>query len=129
MVIGYTTGVFDLFHIGHLNLLKRARGLCDKLIVGVSTDELVKKKGKEAIVPYEERIQIVEAIKYVDVAIPQTTIDKWEEWRRLKFNVIFVGDDWYGDKHWKEFENKGLKVVYLPYTEGVSSTLRRARLK
>jgi len=129
MVIGYTTGVFDLFHIGHLNILRSARGMCDKLIVGVSTDELVKKKGKKALIPFEERIEIVRAIKYVDVAIPQTTTNKMEEWEKLHFDIIFVGDDWYADEDWRAFELNGLKVVYLPYTKGISSTLRRARLK
>ena len=128
MVIGYTTGVFDVFHAGHLNILRNAKAMCDKLIVGVSTDELVKKKGKKALVPFEERIEIVRAIKYVDAVVPQTATDKWEEWRRLHFDLVFVGDDWFGTE-WKGFEQKGLRVVYLPYTKGVSSTLRRARLK
>jgi glycerol-3-phosphate cytidylyltransferase len=122
-MVGYTTGVFDLFHIGHLNILRNAKSMCDKLIVGVSTDELVKEKGKKALVPFSERIEIVRAIKYVDVAIPQTTVDKNKEWEKLKFDILFVGDDWFGK--WK-FKN--LKIVYFPYTEGVSSTLRRARL-
>ena len=78
MVVGYTTGVYDLFHIGHLNLLKNAKGLCDKLIVGVTVDELVAYKNKKSVIPFEERIEIVRSIKCVDAAIPQENIDKFE---------------------------------------------------
>jgi len=127
MVVGYTTGVFDLLHSGHINILRNAKAMCDKLIVGVSTDELVAEKGKEPISTFEERIEIVRALKYVDLAVPQTTTDKNEEWRRLKFDIAFVGDDWYG--YWEEFEGRRYKVIYFPYTEGVSSTLKRSRLK
>ena len=94
MVVGYTTGVYDLFHIGHLNLLKNARGLCDKLIVGVSTDTLVGYKGKRPIIPFEDRIEIVRNIKWVDAAIPQESLDKFAAWEKLKFDIMFVGDDW-----------------------------------
>ena len=87
MVIGYTTGVYDMFHIGHLNILRRARELCDYLIVGVSTDELVQReKGKTPVIPYEERIAIVRAIEYVDEAVPQTSKDKLAAWRQDRFN-------------------------------------------
>jgi glycerol-3-phosphate cytidylyltransferase len=120
MVIGYTTGVFDMFHVGHLNLLRNAAAMCDKLIVGVSTDKLVKEKRKKCKIPFEQRIEIVRGCRYVDLAIPQTTIDKVEEYGKLHFNIVFVGDDWFG--HWGDFEGKGYKVVYFPYTEGVSST-------
>jgi len=93
--IGYTTGVFDLFYIGHLNILCRAKENCDYLIVGVSTDELVKGyENKAPIIPYTERRDIVEAIRYVDKVVPQETRDKIEAHLRLKFNVMFVGDDW-----------------------------------
>jgi len=132
-MVGYTTGVFDVFHRGHLNILRNAKAMCDKLIVGVSTDELVKEKGKKAIVLFEERIEIVRAIRYVDVAIPQTTISKIEEWDKLQFDIVFVGDDWFGDEDWDIYEKvlgeEGVRFCYLPYTEGISSTLRRARLK
>ena len=127
MVVGYTTGVYDLFHIGHLNLLKNAKGLCDKLIVGVTVDNLVKYKNKSPVIPFEERIEIVRSIKYVDAAIPQEDIDKFEAWKKLHFDVLFVGDDWYNSDRWEEMEKKfkevGVRVVYFPYTKGTSSTL------
>lgn len=126
MVIGYTSGVYDLFHIGHLNLLKNARGMCDKLIVGVTTDDLVKYKGKKAFIPFEDRIEIVRSIKYVDAAVPQDDMDKVTMCKKIGANILFVGDDWYGTDKWKEHEAKlsenGIKVVYFPYTKGVSST-------
>lgn len=127
MVIGYTTGVYDLFHIGHLNLLKNAKGLCDKLIVGVTVDELVSYKHKKAVIPFEERIEIVRSIKYVDAAIPQESLDKFEMWKKLHFDVLFVGDDWYNSERWNELEKKfsevNVRVVYFPYTKGTSSTI------
>ena len=127
MVIGYTTGVYDLFHIGHLNLLKNAKGLCDKLIVGVTVDELVKYKNKRAVIPFEERLEIVRSIKYVDAAIPQEELDKFAVWEKLKFDILFVGDDWYQSERWQEMEEKfkrvGVKIIYFPYTKGTSSTL------
>jgi len=127
MVIGYTTGVFDLFHIGHLNMLKNAKALCDKLIVGVTTDELVSYKNKKAVIPFEERLEIVRSIKYVDAAIPQRDMDKLAMWRKLKFDIMFVGDDWYGTEKWKkldkQFAEHGVRIVYFPYTAGTSSTL------
>ncbi|EKE4926308.1 adenylyltransferase/cytidyltransferase family protein [Campylobacter coli] len=91
--LGYTSGVYDLFHIGHLNLLKNAKGLCDKLIVGVTIDELVQYKNKKSVIPFSERIEIVRSIKYVDAAIPQENIDKYQMWEKLHFDVLFVGDD------------------------------------
>ncbi|MBO5372866.1 MAG: adenylyltransferase/cytidyltransferase family protein [Lachnospiraceae bacterium] len=127
MVIGYTAGVYDLFHIGHLNLFKNASGLCDKLIVGVTVDELVQYKNKRAVIPFEERIEIVRSIKYVDAAIPQESIDKYEMWKKIKYDILFVGDDWYNNANWTEMEKKldevGVRVVYFPYTKGTSSTL------
>lgn len=127
MIIGYTTGVYDLFHVGHLNLLRNAKGMCDKLMVGVTTDELVKYKNKKPVIPFEERIEIVRNIKYVDMAIPQKEIDKFEAWKKYKFDVLFVGDDWYQDKYWEEMEKKfkkvGVKIMYFPYTKTTSSTL------
>ena len=106
MVLGYTSGVYDLFHIGHLNILKNAKALCDKLIVGVSVDELVSYKNKKPVIPFEERIEIVRSIKYVDVAIPQENIDKFKTWEKIKFNILFVGDDWYKTDSWQKFEKK-----------------------
>jgi len=133
MVIGYTTGVFDLFHIGHLNLLKNAKGMCDKLIVGVTTDELVSYKNKKAVIPFEERLEIVRSIKYVDAAIPQENMNKFEAWQKLKFDVMFVGDDWFNTPKWREFEKQfnevGVRIVYFPYTKGTSSTLINETLK
>ena len=127
MIIGYTTGVYDLFHIGHLNLLKNAKGLCDKLIVGVTVDELVRYKNKRAVIPFEERLEIVRSIRYVDAAIPQEDIDKFAAWEKLKFDILFVGDDWYQSERWQEMETKfhnvGVKIIYFPYTKGTSSTL------
>ena len=127
MIIGYTTGVYDLFHIGHLNLLKNAKGLCDKLIVGVTVDKLVAYKHKRAIIPFEDRLEIVRSIKYVDAAIPQDNIDKFAAWEKLKFDILFVGDDWYQSDSWRTMEEKfrgvGVKVIYFPYTKGVSSTV------
>ena len=126
--VGYTTGVYDMFHIGHLNLLKRAKEQCDYLIVGVSTDELVKNyKGKTPIIPYEERFAIVEAIKYVDKVVPQTSMDKLEAWKKLHFNVMFHGSDWKNSEMYnkiiEDFKSVGAEVVFLPHTAGVSSTL------
>ena len=126
MTIGYTTGVFDLFHIGHLNLMKNAKGMCDKLIVGVTVDELVTYKGKKAMIPFEDRIEIVRSIKYVDAAVPQYDMNKLEACKKLGATYLFVGDDWYGTEKWKayekEFEAEGIKIIYFPYTKGVSST-------
>ena len=96
MTIGYTTGVYDLFHIGHLNLLKNAKGMCDKLIVGVTIDELVAYKGKKAMIPFEDRIEIVRSCKYVDAAVPQYDMDKLAACKKLGASFLFVGDDWYG---------------------------------
>ena len=133
MVVGYTCGVYDLFHIGHLNLLKNAKGLCDKLIVGVSVDELVAYKNKRSVIPFEERIEIVRNIKYVDAAIPQEELDKFKMWEKLHFDVLFVGDDWFNHPRWLEMEEKfkavGVRVIYFPYTKGTSSTLLNETLK
>ena len=127
MIVGYTSGVYDLFHIGHLNLLRNARAMCDKLVVGVTTDELVSYKNKKSVIPFEERLEIVRANQYVDAAIPQTSMNKFEMWEKLRFDVMFVGDDWFASDKWKEFDEQfksvGVKIVYFPYTKGVSSTL------
>lgn len=125
--VGYTTGVFDLFHIGHLNILRKAKEQCEYLIVGVTTDELVSYKNKKSVIPFEERIEIVRAIKYVDEAVPQESMDKMDAWDRLHFDVMFVGDDWKGTEKWlkyeEQFQKVGVDIVYFPYTKGVSSTL------
>lgn len=131
--IGYTTGVFDMFHIGHLNILRKAKDLCDFLIVGVSTDELVQSyKAKTPIISFEERKQIVEAIKYVDKVIAQSSMDKIATVNTLKYDVVFVGSDWKGTKKWidyeKEFNAHGVDVIYLEHTDGISSTILREKL-
>ncbi len=126
MIIGYTTGVYDLFHIGHLNLLKNAKGMCDKLVVGVTVDELVAYKGKQAMIPFEDRIEIVRSCRYVDAAIPQYDMDKLTACKKLGATFLFVGDDWYETEKWKEYEKEfakeGIRIVYFPYTKGISST-------
>lgn len=131
--IGYTTGVYDLFHIGHLNLLRKAKAQCDYLIVGVSTDDLVEYKGKRSVIPFEERKEIVGAIKYVDEVVTQENMDKLGAWKKYHFNVMFVGDDWKGTDKWNKIEAElaevGAKVVYFPYTKGTSSTLINETLK
>ncbi|MBO7469154.1 MAG: adenylyltransferase/cytidyltransferase family protein [Bacteroidales bacterium] len=132
LVIGYTTGVYDLFHIGHLNLLKNAKGMCDKLVVGVTVDELVAYKGKQAMIPFEDRIEIVRSCKYVDAAVPQYDMDKLTACKKLGAKFLFVGDDWYGTEKWikyeEEFAKEGIKIVYFPYTKGISSTKINAAL-
>ncbi len=129
-IIGYTTGVYDLFHIGHLNLLRRAKEQCDYLIVGVSTDNLVQEyKNKTPIIPYEERVEIIKAIRYVDEVVPQINRDKFKAWEKYQFNRMFVGDDWKNSSLFSEVEEKfkevGVELVYFPYTKGTSSTLLR----
>ena len=133
-IIGFTAGAFDMFHVGHLNLIKNAKARCDYLIVGVNTDELIANyKHKKAVVPLDERLQIIEAIKYVDEVIPVDTLDKEKMWKRKKFDVVFIGDDWKGTARWNETEQVmkkyGVEVTYLPYTTGTTSTLLREKLK
>ena len=127
MIIGYTSGVYDLFHIGHVNLLRNAKAMCDKLVVGVTVDELVMYKNKQSVIPYSERIEVVRACKYVDVAIPQNNMDKVAAATKNHASYLFVGDDWYETPKWKEFERAlsevDCKVIYFPYTQGTSSTL------
>lgn len=133
MIIGYTTGVYDMFHIGHLNILKRAKELCDYLIVGVSTNELVEKeKNKTPIIPYKDRVEIVKAVRYVDMVVPQTDKNKFGAWERYHFNRMFVGSDWKGTDIWKSYEKQflpiGVEIIYLDHTDGISSSLLRTRL-
>ncbi len=131
MIIGYTTGVFDLFHIGHLSLLRNAKNMCDKLIVGVTTDELVQYKGKKPIVPFSERIEIIRSCKYVDLAIPQNDMDKLNACKKLKANILFVGDDWYGTEKWIQYEKKlnkeGISIIYFPRIQNHSSSELRQK--
>ncbi|GEK88409.1 glycerol-3-phosphate cytidylyltransferase [Alkalibacterium putridalgicola] len=126
-IVGYTTGVFDLFHIGHLNVIKKAHENCDYLIVGVTTDEEVERvKKKKPIIPYEERAEIVKAIRYVDEVVPENDTDKLKAAEAITFNRIFKGDDWKGTPKWnryeEEFNKKNIDVMYFPYTKGTSST-------
>lgn len=125
--IGYTTGVYDMFHIGHLNILRRAKEQCDFLIVGVSTDENVQQyKHKTPVIPFEHRKAIVEAIRYVDQVVPQENMDKFAAYEKYHFDAISHGDDWKGSSMYDEIEKKlaavGCDMVFLPHTDGVSST-------
>ena len=127
IILGYTTGVFDLFHVGHVRLLKKAKSLCDKLIVGVSSDKLVKKyKNKYPIISQKERIEVVKSNEYVDYVVSQNTLDKFISWKKLKYDLVFVGDDWFATTKWKQLDEKfkdlGVRIIYLPYTKGTSST-------
>ena len=133
MVIGYTSGVYDMFHIGHLNIIQRAKEQCDYLIVGVTSDELcLKRKNKLPIIPEKDRIAIVKAIKYVDKVIVQSDMDKLRIVKDYHVDKVFVGSDWKGTKSWNEYENAfkavGCEVVYLDHTDGISSTILRERL-
>ena len=126
--VGYTTGVYDMFHIGHLNILKRAKEQCDFLIVGVSTDELVSDyKNKKPVIPFKDRVAIVEAIKYVDQVVPQTTMNKMDAWETLHYDVMFHGSDWKNSEMYnkitEDLHRVGVDVVFLPYTQGISTTI------
>lgn len=130
---GYTTGVFDMFHIGHLNILKSAKAQCEHLVVGVTTDELCKaRKNKLPIICEAERVEIVKSIRYVDQVVLQTDMNKAEAVKKYKCDAVFVGSDWKGTPQWdeyeKEFEKYGCEVVYLRHTDGISSTILRERL-
>lgn len=131
--VGYTTGVFDLFHIGHLNILRRAKEQCEYLIVGVTTDELCRAhKGKRPVVEEKDRVAIVEAIRYVDEVVLQTSMDKLSAVKRYGADVVFVGSDWQGTQAWeryeREFQQIGCSVVYLQHTDGISSTILWERM-
>lgn len=133
MTVGYTAGVYDMFHIGHLNVIKNAKSLCDYLIVAVSTDEVVEQnKHKKTIIPFADRVKIVEAIRYVDKVVPQNSYDidgKIKSAIDNKIDVMFVGDDWKGTEKWNRIEEKlnaiGVKLIYLPHTDGISSSMLR----
>ena len=127
---GYTQGVYDMFHIGHLNLINHAKDYCDHLIVAVNSDRLVENyKHKIPVVNEQERRYIVENIKAVDEAVIADTLDKVEQFKKYGFDAIFIGDDWKGNERWKQTETElreyGVDVVYLPHTEGISSTILR----
>ena len=128
--IGYTCGVFDLFHVGHLNLLERCKNQCEQLIVGMCDDNYVREvKGKEPIIKEDDRLRILNALKCVDKAEKvdiATTNDKMLAWNRFKFDVLFSGDDWKGSERYlkteEQFKEIGVVIEYLPYTQGVSTT-------
>lgn len=130
MIIGYTTGVYDMFHIGHLNLLKRAKEKCDYLIVGVSTDECCESyKHKRPVIPYEQRAAIVAAIKFVDEVVPQENMNKLAFLKQRHFDVMFHGDEWKGTDLYNHYEEEflkfGAKIEYFSHTDGISSSLLR----
>lgn len=131
--IGYTSGVYDMFHIGHLNILCSAKELCDILVVGVTTDELCfKRKHKYPIINENDRMRIVAAIRYVDRVILQMDMDKFQVVKEENADVVFVGSDWKGTESWNEYEKQfatiGCDVVYLDHTDGISSTILRERM-
>lgn len=131
--IGYTSGVYDMFHIGHLNILKNAKAKCDYLIVGVTSDELcLKRKNKLPIINQNDRISIIKAIKYVDKVILQNDMDKLKIVKKYNVNAVFVGSDWKNTKSWNDYENEFKKVncdvVYLKHTDGISSTILREKI-
>ena len=131
--VGYTTGVYDMFHIGHLNILRRAKEQCEWLIVGVTTDELcVARKGKKPIICQQDRVTIVESVRYVDQVVLQSDMDKLAAVKQYSVDAVFVGSDWQGTAAWqayeKEFATQGCDVVYLEHTDGISSTVLRERL-
>lgn len=128
--IGYAPGVYDLFHIGHLNILKHAKSQCDFLIAGVVSDEMsLLTKGKAPVVPLSERLEIVSSIKYVDQAVAEVVPAKLDTWRTVRFDIIFKGDDWRGTTKGArleaDFASVGVEVMYFPYTMHTSSTLLR----
>ena len=132
--VGYTTGVYDMFHIGHLNILKRAKEQCETLIVGVTTDELCyKRKKKYPIINENDRMSIIAAIRYVDKVVPQIDMDKVRQVKEFGVDVVFVGSDWKGTEAWNNYEREfakiGCKVVYLDHTDGISSTILREKIK
>lgn len=128
--VGYTQGVYDMFHIGHLNLLNHAKEYCDVLYVGINSDRLVQKyKNKNTVISEKERVAIVSNIKSVDNAFIVNTLDKQETWKKIEFDAIFIGDDWKGNERWEatrqQLEPCGVDVVFLPHTDGISSTILR----
>ena len=132
--IGFAPGVYDLFHVGHLNILRQARGHCDRLVAGVTSDELtLRLKGRPPIVPLAERLEIVRSLRCVDEAVVESDDDKLETWKQVGFDVIFKGDDWRGTPKWQVLERRfaevGVDVVYFTYTAHTSSTLLRGALE
>ncbi len=134
MIIGYVSGSWDMFHIGHLNLLRRSKAKCDFLIVGVNTDErIIEQKNREPIFSYSERAAIVEACKYVDKVIPQNDSDRLKTWGEYHFNRLFAGSDWKNTERWdnykKQLEPLGVEIIFFPRTKGISSTKLRQTIQ
>jgi glycerol-3-phosphate cytidylyltransferase len=132
-IVGYAPGAFDLFHIGHLNILKHAKSRCDRLIAGVVSDEMLRlTKGITPVVPLAERMEIVRHIDFVDDVHCESVPDKLEVWRQLRFDVFFKGDDWRGTAKGEDLERRfgavGVRVEYFPYTMSTSSTKLRGAL-
>lgn len=130
---GYTAGAFDVLHVGHLNLLERAKNECEYLIVGVTCDEIIEKtKNHTPVIPQSERMRIVSALRCVDKVVLQDDLDKVKAWEKLHYDVLFSGSDWRGVERWKRYEielkKRGAKVIYFPYTQNVSSTKIREKL-
>ena len=132
MITGYTCGVYDLFHVGHVEILKNAKSMCDKLIVGLTTDEAVSYKGTNSVIKYNDRKTILESCKYVDIVIPQENHDKLQAYHKIKYDILFVGDDWYNSEKWNKYEEKlksyGVKVIYFPYTKSVSTSKLKKKM-
>ncbi|WP_432146976.1 adenylyltransferase/cytidyltransferase family protein [Streptomyces sp. bgisy084] len=131
--VGYAPGVYDLFHVGHLNILRHAKSQCDYLVAGVVSDEMaVEAKGQTPVIPLVERLAIVRSVQFVDAAFVETVPDKLETWQQIRFDVIFKGDDWQGtskgDKLERDFATVGVDVIYFPYTVSTSSSLLRSVL-
>lgn len=132
-IVGFTAGTFDMFHIGHLNLIKNAKARCDYLIVGVNSDQLVKEyKKKEVIIPLEERMEIIRSLRFVDEVMRIDSLDKKISWNKRHYHILFIGDDWKGNPRWeataREMARYGVETVFLPHTEGTNSTLLRDKL-
>ena len=125
MILGYTAGVFDLFHVGHVNMLKAAKGLCDKLIVAVSSDDLAEYKNKVPIISFQDRKAVVESCKYVDVVVGQYELDKFKAYKKFGFDKLFVGDDWFEKGQWVDLQERiaPAKIIFIPYTNSISSTI------
>ncbi|OQB06165.1 MAG: Glycerol-3-phosphate cytidylyltransferase [bacterium ADurb.Bin212] len=127
-IIGYTTGVFDLFHVGHLNIIKNAKSMCDYLIVGVTSDQLcLELKNKKPVIPFEERAEIIRSLKYVDEVVCQNVVDEIADHQKYGYDIIFKGSDWMNSEKWrilsKEIEKRGAIVKFFPYTKNTSSTI------
>lgn len=133
MRIGYTSGVYDMFHVGHLNILREAKSRCDYLIVGVTTDALcLERKNKLPIISETDRVEIISSIRYVDKVILQEDMDKLSVIKKHKVDVVFVGSDWQGTPAWQKYEKdfltEGCTVEYIPHTDGISSTILREKI-